>query len=223
MNLWFLGASAQAARELGALADRDDEAGRFAALRPICYVGALAATGELGRALAEAQRVIEAGRSRGLPRYEGYGRWALAGVLLRQNELDAAEREAVLAAELLAPFPTDRIGAQATLASVWLAKGRATEALASAEDALRKVTLQGVCSFFRGGHVRLVYAEALHAAGGRERARAAITMAKRRVLAAASAIGDSGMRRSFLQDVPENARTLELAQQWLGATTLLPR
>jgi hypothetical protein len=219
MNLWFMGAAAQAERELGAIADRDGEAGRLAAILPICRAGALADSGDLDGARAEAQRAIEAGRARSSRRHEGYGRWALAVAFQRKWALEDAEREAMTAVELLTPFPADRISAQALLASVRLSQGRATEALASAEDALRKLTMHGACSFFRGGHVRLVYAEALYASGGHDRARAAITMAKRRLLAIAAAIGDSSMRRGFLQNVPENARTLELAQQWFGSTT----
>jgi len=38
----------------------------------------------------------------------------------------------------------------------------------------------------------------------------------------AHAIGDPAMRRGFLEDLPENARTLALARQWLGAGDTAP-
>jgi hypothetical protein len=61
-----------------------------------------------------------------------------------------------------------------------------------------------------------MHAEALHAAGQQERARAAIATARDRLLANAEKIGDPTYRKSFLENVPENARTVELAREWLG-------
>jgi eukaryotic-like serine/threonine-protein kinase len=89
-------------------------------------------------------------------------------------------------------------------------------ALAAAEDALSRYTSKGACGMLRGAHVRLIHAECLHAAGDQDGARAAIATARERILANAAKIGDADYRRSFLENVPENARTLELARQWLG-------
>jgi hypothetical protein len=47
-------------------------------------------------------------------------------------------------------------------------------------------------------------------------ARAAISTARDRILANAEKIGDANYKRSFLEKVPENVRTLALARQWLG-------
>jgi gamma-glutamyltranspeptidase/glutathione hydrolase len=44
----------------------------------------------------------------------------------------------------------------------------------------------------------------------------AIADARARLLTTAGRIGDPAYRRSFLEDVPENARTLALAHAWLG-------
>ncbi|MDC0685090.1 hypothetical protein [Sorangium atrum] len=63
----------------------------------------------------------------------------------------------------------------------------------------------------------LVHAEALHAAGDRERASAVIAGARERLLVRAEAL-PAAHRPSFL-DIPENARVLELSRQWLRAAS----
>jgi hypothetical protein len=73
----------------------------------------------------------------------------------------------------------------------------------------------GGCGLFRGPAVRLVRAEALHATGALDAARAAIADARTRLLAAADRIADPARRTGFLEDVPRNARTLALARAWL--------
>ena len=74
----------------------------------------------------------------------------------------------------------------------------------------------GGCGLFRGGFVRLVHAEALHATGAHDAARDAIAGARARLLAIAGRIAEPSYRTSFLAAVPENARTLALARAWLG-------
>src|SRR6185503_8833178 len=151
-----------------------------------------------------------------LPMDEGRGRWALAEAHRRRGDHDAAEREALAAVELLRVAPLDHIPATATLAAVRLAQGRTAEALAAAEDALTRYESMGACSMFRGAYVRLVHAECLYTAGDHAAARAAIAKARERIAANAAKIGDAVYRRSFLENVPENVRTLELARRWLG-------
>jgi hypothetical protein len=73
----------------------------------------------------------------------------------------------------------------------------------------------GAYPMCRGVFLRLVRAEALHATGALDAARAAITDARARLLAIASPIGDPAYRTSFFA-IPENARTLALAREWLG-------
>jgi hypothetical protein len=74
----------------------------------------------------------------------------------------------------------------------------------------------GSCGGFRVAFVRLAHAEALAAAGDQPAACAAITVARARLLAIADRIPDPDYRKSFLEEVPENARTLALASLWLG-------
>jgi hypothetical protein len=77
----------------------------------------------------------------------------------------------------------------------------------------------GGCGMFRGAFVRLVHAEALHATGAHDAAARAIADARARLLAIADKITDPDYKASFLERVPENARTLALAHTWLGDST----
>jgi hypothetical protein len=104
----------------------------------------------------------------------------------------------------------------ATLAGLRLAQGRAADALAAAEQAMARYAAMGACGVFRAAFVRLAHAEALHATGAHDAARAAIAQARARVLAIAGRISDPDYRAGFLAHVPENARTLALAATWLG-------
>jgi hypothetical protein len=146
---------------------------------------------------------------------EARGHAALAGVLFRQRELEAAEREALASIEQLVTLRLEAIAATAMLARVRLAQGRVDEALAGAEEAMG--ACESIGSFgFGGARVPLVLAEALWAAGRRDRARAAIASARDRLRLRAALIGDPVLTRSFLESISENARTFELAYQWLG-------
>jgi hypothetical protein len=74
----------------------------------------------------------------------------------------------------------------------------------------------GGCGLFRGAFVRLTHAEALHATGAHDAAARAIAGARARLLAIADKIADPDYKASFLERVPENARTLALADSWPG-------
>src|SRR6185503_10223372 len=102
-----------------------------------------------------------------LPLHEGRGRWALAGVLHRLGELEAAEREARAALDLLAMMPLDHAAVTATLAGILLSRGQRAEARRAAEEAMRRY--EAIGSFgFRGTVARLVHIEALVATGDLE-------------------------------------------------------
>ena len=73
----------------------------------------------------------------------------------------------------------------------------------------------GGCGMFRGAFVRLAHAEALEATGAHAAARRAIADARTRLYTIADKIADPAYKTSFLQNVPENARTLALAHAWL--------
>ncbi|HEX7837467.1 MAG TPA: hypothetical protein VF469_08390, partial [Kofleriaceae bacterium] len=104
-----------------------------------------------------------------------------------------------------------------------LAQGRAGEALAAAEDAMSRCTAMGGCGMFRGVFVRLAHAEALHATSAHDAVRRAIADARTHLLAIADKIPDPAYRQSFVENVPENARTLALARAWLGGPAVAPQ
>jgi ATP/maltotriose-dependent transcriptional regulator MalT len=133
---------------------------------------------------------------------------------MQMGDLRAAEVTAQEGMEASAATPR-RCFALAVLGRARLLQGRAAEARDAAEEALRLLEQGGV----EEGEalVRLVLAEAIHATGDIATARAALAAGKRRLLDRAAMIedaADAGVRRRFLENVPEHARTLELAQQW---------
>jgi tetratricopeptide (TPR) repeat protein len=168
--------------------------------------------GKFDEARALALSMLEKNPAR-LPVDEGRGRWACAEVYLRQGELEAAERELPRALDLLQSIPVEHVPAMATLAAIKLAQGRAAEALATADEAMKGYERLHIFGF-KGMFARLIHAGALHATGQHDKARQALATARDRLLAGATRIGDPALRQSFLQRVPENARILLLAREW---------
>jgi hypothetical protein len=214
MNRWYLGASADAERILAGIEVADDALGVVSSLRRLILSWLHADRGALDQARALAAQLSEHGRAHQFPLEEGRGRWVLAEVHRRIGDLDGADREIQAALEMAVPL--ERPGFLGTLAVLRLAQGRAGEALAAAEDAMSRCTAMGGCGMFRGAFVRLAHAEALHATGARDAAQRAIADARTHLLAIADKIPDPDHRQSFLENVPENARTLALARAWLA-------
>jgi tetratricopeptide (TPR) repeat protein len=217
MNRWYLGALAGTDRMIMDVTLSDSDAGLASSYRPFVLAWLLADRGSLDEARRWASRLVESGRARRLPLDEGRGHWALAEVLRRAGELEGADTEIQAGlATLRMAAPLDVPGALATLAAVRLAQGRTTEALAAAEEGLAQYEAMAACGFFRGAFLRLVHAECLEAAGDHEAAQAAILSARQRLFVIAAKIGAPEYRKSFLEAVPENRQTLELARQWVG-------
>ncbi|WP_437300405.1 hypothetical protein [Sorangium sp. So ce426] len=152
---------------------------------------------------------------------EGVSRAYLAWLLRSAGELEAAEKEAQRAVALLETTKPFQVVALATRAEVMLARGRPSEALAEAREAMALLASLGKVE--EGAELaRLVYARALEATGDHPAARAAIADARDRLLATAARIDDLRRRDGFLQNVSENAQTLELAREWLGAAAIAP-
>ena len=213
-NQWYLGALEPAAQTLEAIPLADTAMGVVSSLRRFMLSWLYADLGALAQARALAAQLAESGRAHQNPLEAARGSWVLAEALRRDGDLDGAEREIGVA--LTMTVPLDRPGVLATLSALRLAQGRAVEALAAAEDAMSRCQAMGGCGMFRGAFVRLVHAEALHATGAHDAARRAIAEARARLLAIAGKIAESSYRTSFLDRVPENARTLTLARAWLG-------
>jgi tetratricopeptide (TPR) repeat protein len=210
MNLWYLGAHARAVELLESIPAAETALGEVGPLRRIFLSWLYADRGALDKARATAIQIRESCRAHHNPLGEARGTWALAEVLRRMGDLEGAERE--LEAARAMAMPLDHPGMLATLAALRLVQGRAADALAAAGDAMSRYAAMGGCGLFRGAFVRLVHAEALHATGAHDDARRGIADARARLFAIADKIAEP----SFLDDVPENARTLALARAWLG-------
>jgi tetratricopeptide (TPR) repeat protein len=208
--LSVLGARGRAEQELSRTLGAGHDAGTTSALRSYHLVSLLAARGALEEARAWAARMIEDGRTRRFAPLLGFGRSALAEVLLREGQAEAAEQEALAARAQLSTLPIYRAIPGATLAAIALARGQAGEAITAAEALLDGSESQAL----RSAQLRLVHAEALRAEGRENEARRAIEEAREHLLSIAAIIMDSGYRQSFLENVPENARTIGYARRW---------
>ncbi|MGK4000626.1 serine/threonine-protein kinase [Sorangium sp. So ce1024] len=136
-----------------------------------------------------------------------------AQALLELGELARAYAQATTALGETQAYPTLQPIAQATLAYILLRKGRAVEALAAAREAFETLERLGGLDEDEA-FVHLAWAEALHACGDGDAARAALATARDQLHAEADAIDSPALRRSFLEAVPEHARLLALAEAW---------
>ena len=172
--------------------------------------------GRAQEALAMARAGVEAFKTQNDPRTEGVARIYLTGILAATGELERAEIEARAALALLETVPGLRPEGLAMLAHVLLVRGRGEEALVAASDAMTE--LEARSSMLEEGEslVRLSFARALDAAGDRAAAQRVIAKARDRLRERAAQIAREDWRRTFLENVPEHARTLALAAEWLG-------
>ena len=153
----------------------------------------------------------EAFRASGNRRLAGAAMEYLAQVELEAGDAVAAEehaRAALAVAEEAPVLPLNEAGSLALVAQALLRQGRAGDALAYASRAAR--VLDGLGGIDDGeAIIRLTLAEALRLSGREAEARIAIEAARARLLDRAARIRDERDRRSFLENVPENARTLK--------------
>jgi tetratricopeptide (TPR) repeat protein len=175
----------------------------------------LARRGALEEARAIEREAMERSAAQGNVRLAGGARMYLALILAQMGELEAAEQEATIAIEGFRGVPPMHAYALSTRAKILLLQGRTFDALADARQAAQVLT--GLGGIDEGeAQVWLTYAEALRAEGDVAAAEAAMASARGRLLARAAKITEPVLRRSFLERVPENAQTLELARAWLG-------
>jgi len=174
--------------------------------------GVLAHRGALAEARAlemEAAALFEAQKN---PRLEGAARVYLAQVLARAGEIDSARAELDLAEAALAGSPRGRARALAARARIELVRGRHAAAFDAASEAVALIAPLG------GDEdevkIRLALAEATEAGGDREGARRALAAARAALLDRAAKLSDERWRQSYLERVPEHARTLALASFW---------
>jgi eukaryotic-like serine/threonine-protein kinase len=136
-------------------------------------------------------------------RSDTFSRIYLAEIHRLRGDLANAEEEARRAVAM-ATTPGTRAYGLATLGHMLLARDP-REALTAARDAMG--TLQSLEGIEEGEPlIRLVHVLALEATGDRARAIDHAREAHQRLIERASRIVDPGLRRSFLERVPENAR-----------------
>jgi tetratricopeptide (TPR) repeat protein len=178
----------------------------------------LARLGRFAEGYAVEKESLQAYERQGDLRMASACRSYLAQMNLLEGNLEVAETEARAAIAMCEKVPPSLAEALGTLASVLLAKGALPEALDTAARA--HALLEELGSVDEGEiAIRLVYAEALDASGKRDAARPVLAKAKEQVLERGSKIGEQEWRDAFLQRVPENARTLALAESWERAVT----
>jgi len=145
----------------------------------------------------------------------GMAHMALAKVAVQQGQLLEAEAQARKAREVLAVFVPYQLMAYTTLSGVLLAQQRVAEARAEAEQgvhALEKMSDAGVVSV----GVWLALAEACFAQADTAAGERALREAVRCLRLRAEDIPEEAARERFLSQVPENARTRELARERWG-------
>jgi ATP/maltotriose-dependent transcriptional regulator MalT len=126
--------------------------------------------------------------------------------------LELARRSELLlrAARPLHPFGL------AVLASIQLARGKTSDALAHARAGIEIWDeLEGMSEFEAAVHVALL--ECLLAVGAREEARQRAAQFRQRLRQRCAWIDDPDLERAFLLRVPDNARLVGLCDELLGA------
>ncbi|HEX5749428.1 MAG TPA: protein kinase [Archangium sp.] len=170
---------------------------------------------------AEDRREAHAGLLELMARESGYlfipgvSHALLARMTADGGALSEAESLARKACELLVPFLVYRVYARTVLSGILRAQGRAVEAREVAELGVSELARMGSEGVFAVG-MRLALAEACFAQGDASAGEEALREALRCVRARASDIPEPEARERFLRQVPENARTLELAHQRWG-------
>jgi eukaryotic-like serine/threonine-protein kinase len=145
----------------------------------------------------------------------------LAEIKRRQGDLPGAEAEARTACEALRPFPPYSWDIVALRLRILLEQGRAAVALEIGQGALQELECLGLAGYGEI-HLRLAVAEALHAVGQTDAARAAIDKTIERLRVRVENIPDAAARERYITQVPTHARLLALAKAWLGDEAVRP-
>jgi tRNA A-37 threonylcarbamoyl transferase component Bud32/tetratricopeptide (TPR) repeat protein len=136
----------------------------------------------------------------------------LAQLLLQAGDVNGALQQAQSAVGAVTGAPPLLGDALAALSDAQRQSGALAEALETAKRAITALEAGGKAAVGEAA-VRLSYAEALRANGEEAEAKRELALARDRIQARAQTISDSDLRRGFLANVTENARTLELAKE----------
>jgi hypothetical protein len=173
-----------------------------------CNLGiALALGGAVEEGRATEEKAVAAFVQQGDKRLESGSRVYLARILEMSGDLTGAESECRRAVDIAGAFPANRAHALAVLAKVRLSMG---DPVGAAEAIREGRAIHDQLGGIEGGEalLYLVEVEVTRAAGRPDEARALLAAARARLLERAARIGDPTLRESFLQAVPENARTM---------------
>jgi tetratricopeptide (TPR) repeat protein len=176
--------------------------------------------GQRGQA-AEAVKLLDESiasfHARGDGRNEGISRLYLARAHLLAGAHDAARAACSAAQPLLAGLASWRAYALAVQAELALVAGDVAGARAAADEAL---ALARALEALEEGdaYVRCVAAESAERSGEHEVAAALAREATQRLEARAAKVLDAGLRASFLERVPDHARTTRMTTAVLRAT-----
>jgi tetratricopeptide (TPR) repeat protein len=159
-------------------------------------------------------------RASGNRRMEGASLEYLALIELAAGDAlsaEAAARGALHVASIEPALPLNQAESLAILGRTLLGQKRVAEALEVARRGMRMLEELGGIDDGEA-IIRLTLAESLWASGDHDAARSAIGSARDRLLLRAGKILDERQRQVFLQQVPENEKTLQLAAAWSGAS-----
>ena len=173
---------------------------------------ALARLGDLDQALEIETAALAQCVSESYRRFELASHIYLAVIYALRAELSRASEHVQAALDASASAPPIRAYALAIFADIQVARGTAAEGYAAAAEAMGILEeLEGV----EEGEalIRLVHAQALEARGQGIEAQSRIVEARQRLLERADRITDARLRRSFLDHIPEHARTLAMASR----------
>ncbi|MGZ3457220.1 MAG: ATP-binding protein, partial [Archangium sp.] len=139
----------------------------------------------------------------------------LAKAAINSRDWHVAQAQAHKASELLTFSPPNLVFTRSCLGAALMAQGQSTEARQCLELAARELELAGGAGPF-AIMVHRTLAEACFVQGDTEAGARSLRQALQSLRVRASDIPDPATRERFLRQVPENARTLELARQHLG-------
>ncbi|MBK9260116.1 MAG: protein kinase [Polyangiaceae bacterium] len=131
-----------------------------------------------------------------------------------QGDFEGAERDLGALGDPAKIALSFRPSILSLLGEIRLRQRRADEAVQLAEDARAACDAAGGTAGVRQDTLALLWAEALFASGRVTDAKEVMGRLIAELLARADAIGDSELRRSFLENVPTRARAFEEARAW---------
>jgi len=172
--------------------------------------------GRIDDGFSMATSVVHEASTRGDRNHYWMGRALMIEIQIQRGDFEADGDELHALLEEAAAEPYAGMWYLTVCACARLAQGRAQEAAALADLAFSRSRSFDIGYCIRHAKLLLVRAEAFHALGEHQAARSAIAEARDDVLRRAARIPDAAVRRSFLENILDHRRTLELARQWLG-------